>query len=218
LRGQRRRKESAEIQYCKEKPEHWGKSVEAICAAILVCITAYYAYYARQQWVESQKTANAAICSTQIAAKSLKLSQDAFEASQVAVLQPKLSLRNAGKGLFLQIDIFNSGNIAATRVNGEIVVPHHAPLRLANVTVTNHSASPEYPSGFITRTVDLNIPPNNPQALASEHLKVKIRLTYWNGLDQVTSSFCYGLTVSPVNGSQDWQDCENQDAFQQTMR
>lgn len=107
--------ESAKIQYCKEKPDHWGKTTEAICAILLVCITGYYAYFAKQRWIETQKTANAAICATRISADALKLSRQEFASSQAAVLQPNVLIRDAGKGPFVQIDIINSGHIAATR-------------------------------------------------------------------------------------------------------
>ncbi len=42
------------------KPNHWGKSVEAWCAVLLVCITGYYAVQAGRQATASEKAANAA--------------------------------------------------------------------------------------------------------------------------------------------------------------
>jgi hypothetical protein len=185
-------------------------------SGVVIVARQYYAYFAKQQWIETQKTANAAICATRISADALKLSRQEFASSQAAVLQPNVLIRDAGKGPFVQIDIINSGHIAATR-SGEITLIHHPPLRFTNTTVSAHSASPDYQSGFITRTVQLNVP-NTPQGLASQHLTVNVHLNYWNRLDQVISSFCYGLTVSPVNGAQDWQDCENQEEFQQNIR
>ena len=213
--------ETGKNQHSKEKSEHWGKSVEAICAMLLVCITGYYAYFAKKQWLEAQRTANAAVCATRISAEALNLGRQEFASSEAAVLQPKVSIRDVGKGAFVQIDIINSGHIAATAVNGEITFSSLAKvrkmLRITNATVTSHSPAPESPSGFITRTIILN-EPRNMQILATKKLQVIVELKYWNGIEQVTTRSCSGLTVSPNTGFEDWQDCENQEAFQQQIR
>jgi hypothetical protein len=201
----------------ENKPPHWTRHVEAVCAIILVLITGTYTYYASRQACAAVTAANAAKSAADTAYASLKLTRDAFNASQAAVLQPNVSIRDVGKGPFIQIDIVNRGSIAATRVNGEITVTHHAPLRLTNVTVTNHSASPEYPSGVVTRTIGLTAPVDM-KVLAKQRIRVSGELNYWNGIDQVTSRFCYGLTVSPYTSAQEWQDCENQETLQQTLR
>jgi len=206
-----------EIQHTKDKPEQWLRYLEAFCAVLLVGITFYYTRAAFRQAQASEVAAKAAKDAADTATESLKLTRDAFNASQAAVLQPNISIRDVGKGPFIQIDIVNRGSIAATRVDGEIIVTHHAPLHLANVTVTNHSASPEYPSGFITRTVGLSTP-LDMQVLAKQHIRVKLTFQYWNGINHITSRFCYGLTVSPYTGAQDWQDCENQETLQQKLQ
>jgi len=112
----------------------------------------------------------------------------------------------------------NSGHIAATHVSGYISVSRHTPLHLSNVTITAHSASPEYPGGFITRTVGLGSVPLDMKVLAAQHFRVRGELDYWNGIEQIKSTFCYGLTVSPDGNAPDWPDCENQENFQQTIR
>ena len=93
----------------------------------------------------------------------------------------------------------------------------HKPLRLQNLIVTTHSAAPDYASGFITRTVPLD-EPLNTIALAARHFRVSGELHYWNGLEQASNTFCYGLTVSPYTGAPYWADCENQTTLQQTLK
>ncbi len=183
-------------------------------ATLLINVFIAYVYW--HQLCEMRKATIAATQASQTAADSLKLTRDAFDASQAAVLQPKVSIRDIGNGPFIQIDIFNRGHISATHVSGDIQIPRHTPLQLKDVTVTDKSASPDFPSGFITRTVSLGRHLNMRQ-LAKQHLRVAVNLSYWNGVREVPSAFCYGLTVSPYSGAQDWQDCENQQALQQNL-
>ncbi len=202
----------------EDDPPHWTRYVEAACAILLVLITSAYTYYAAKQTKATQDAANAATSAATTASDSLKISREQFASSEAAVLQPNVSIRNIGNSPFVQIDILNSGHIAATHVHGFIAVPRHIPLHLSDITITTHSASPEYPSGFITRTVGLGNSPLDMKALAAQHFRVNGELDYWNGMEQIKNTFCYGLTVSPYTSAPDWQDCENQTNLQQTVR
>jgi hypothetical protein len=62
-------------QYCKEKPDHWSKGVEAICAIVLVFITGYYAFYARKQAASSETAAHAAENAVGVASRTLEETQ-----------------------------------------------------------------------------------------------------------------------------------------------
>ena len=110
--------------------------------------------------------------------------------------------------------------IAATRVNGEIAFSRSGAgrprvVKLSDTSVTSQSPSPTYQTGFITRTMVLRDSPTNQQ-LAEGHARVTIKMVYWNGLEQTTGAFCYVLIKSsPYEGSYDWADCENQEAFKQ---
>jgi hypothetical protein len=123
--------ESAKIQYCEEKPEHWGRSVEAICAILLVCITAYYAYYARQQWVEAQKTADAAICATKTAQKTLNQSIEQFRMDERAWLQLEISKNDRAVATKALKNVI--GNVPVS--SQEVFIKNYGRTIARNVTV-----------------------------------------------------------------------------------
>jgi hypothetical protein len=63
---------SRQVQKTIEKPSHWWEPAQAVCAILLVIITAYYTYYAKQQAGAAITAANAAKSAAETAARTLK--------------------------------------------------------------------------------------------------------------------------------------------------
>ena len=85
--GQRRGDKTKDnFQKTTVKPNHWGKSVEAWCAVLLVCITGYYAVQAARQATASEIAANAAKSAADTADATLKHVKSQDKATSAARL------------------------------------------------------------------------------------------------------------------------------------
>jgi hypothetical protein len=185
-------------------------------------------HYARKQWLEanrsagaSEKAANAAADAATTAKNSLDLTRQEFLSSEAAALQPVVSVRSNGQVAYIQVDILNVGHRAATHVDGIITLSRLSHVsqsaRLKGMSITERAVSPDYPSGFVSRTFLLGSP-LDIKALADQYPRVDTRFHYWNGIGDTKQSFSSCLTISLYTETPNWQDCENQKAFQQHVR
>jgi len=213
------RQNRSQVANDENDPPHWTRYVETACAILLVIITGYYAYFAKQQWVEAQKTANAAICATRISADALKLTRDVFKATQAAVLQPSVELEAPAGDAFVAVVFRNTGHSQAQNIVGSISFGRfdehgkrvqHTIRPFRRSTVAEDSFLGEY----ISLGERLNI--TSP---TQQHMTVKGYISYDNGVEKDNrQSFCFGVTTEKQFGSQKWEDCENVAAMQRTMK
>jgi hypothetical protein len=87
------------IHYCKEKPDHWSKGVEAVCAIALVFITGYYTRAAFRQAKASETAATAAKDAVGVASGTLA---ETVRSNQAQELSNKLAAQTAVDNLHLE--------------------------------------------------------------------------------------------------------------------
>jgi hypothetical protein len=143
-------------QCCEKQKSSWPIRIEAACAVLLVFITGFYTYYARQQAGAAIKAANAAKSAADTATAALHISERAY----VSVISDKIDLDKK----VVTLDLSNGGRIPSGRVEAvihEMTVDKLAPFDVSGNAIEHvwkRYYLPYFPANSIPFHIDLPLP------------------------------------------------------------